>query len=233
MFLTPGSRQGRKQLPSAPLRTVFTTVGANTWFKPAGLNPNSLVRIQVWGGGGSGGRVSSGTANSPGGGGGGYNELYVLLSTLPASVIATVGAGGAAQTAAAAGNNGTNSTFGSILTGYFGQGGQITSLVGGCGGGSLSAPTGSNLTSLPGTPWSMYFYDGAAAPPGVQYCGMGAGALAGGTAGTLARGADGSFWGGAGGGIGTASGVGQGGNATWGGAAGGGCDGTASTGLGG
>jgi hypothetical protein len=106
----------------------FTASG--TWNKPAGLDDDTMVTIEAWGGGGSG----ASSTNGPGGGGGGYSSTRMRIADLPASVSVTVGAGGVV------GSNGGNSTFGAILTGYGGgRGGNISGGGGGGGGGELAA----------------------------------------------------------------------------------------------
>ncbi|MGB3900444.1 MAG: hypothetical protein WA973_18055 [Mesorhizobium sp.] len=91
---------------------VFTASG--TWTKPAGLPPDALIRVQVWGGGGGGG-------GRKGGGGGGYSEGVFLASSLSSTVIVTVGAGGAN---ASTGANGGTSKFGEYVAASGGIGGS-------------------------------------------------------------------------------------------------------------
>jgi hypothetical protein len=122
---------------------IFTTAGANTWVKPP---KGTMALIQVWGGGASGGM---GASNTPcgGGGGGAYNEIWIPLAVLGATVVATVAAGGASKAGAGAGNNGGNSTFGSWLTAYGGGGGGSHSSGGGGGGGGGGGSAGASATT--------------------------------------------------------------------------------------
>ncbi len=145
---------------------VQTFNSSGTWTKPSSYNANSRVLIQCWGGGGSGGRGGS----AAGGAGGGYNETWVTLSTLGATVTVTIGAGGAAQTINASGNIGGTTSFGTTISAYGGGGGQgvigtTTSVQGGGGGGWTSAGTTGTNTSVglvyggsPGAPVVSSFY---------------------------------------------------------------------------
>lgn len=88
---------------------TFTASG--TWTKPAGISPNAIVKVQMWGGGGGGGRYSN--YNGNGGGGGGYNEYIAKASDLPATVAVTVGAGGLGKTGSyGSGGKGGTTSFG-------------------------------------------------------------------------------------------------------------------------
>jgi len=90
---------------------VFTSTGANTWTKPAGVT--AIYVIVTAGGGGGGGSDSEG-AN---GGGAGGTAIKWITSGLGSTETATVGAGGAGNTY---GNNGNVvaglSSFGSHCT---------------------------------------------------------------------------------------------------------------------
>lgn len=113
----------------------FTASG--TWTKPAGLSPNALVIVKLWGGGGAGGEYG-------GGGGGGYNEVTFRASELGATQAVTVGAGGITKNGRDGGGNGGNSRFHNAY-GYGGGGGGFSPRWGGGGGNSVSAgkvPTG-------------------------------------------------------------------------------------------
>ena len=123
--------------PAGATLNEFT--GSGTWTKPSGAN---FVLVEAWGagGGGAGGGVgASGSARrgGAGGGGGAYNYRLFKASDLAATVTVTIGAGGAAS------SDGGDTTFGSLLTAYGGNGGSGT--TGGNGAGTLSgAGTPSN-----------------------------------------------------------------------------------------
>ncbi len=102
---------------------VFTTPGANTWTKPAGIN---AIRTQTVGGGGGGGTSNTNLVGA-GGGGGGYSEEFIPNPS--ASETATIGAGGAAAAA------GGTSSFGSLSSATGGSpGGSGGVAIGGLGG---------------------------------------------------------------------------------------------------
>ena len=140
-------------------RTVYDLADSPaTWTKPDGLK---FIKVEIWGGGGNGAGGSVPSRNS-GGGGGGYNVSYFNESELGATETITVG--GAA----------TNSTFGSLLTGYRGGNGKTSgsnSTYGGGGGGQLGEGTNGGTTNYcpggsPGYPSSGY---GSRANPTLPY----------------------------------------------------------------
>ena len=104
----------------------FTASG--TWTKPAGLDLDTMVLIEVWGGGGGG------HGNGGGGGGGGYNRRWLRAADVPSSVAVTIGAGGTGGAQGA--NNGAaggTTSFGALLSATGGQEGATS--TGGAGGG--------------------------------------------------------------------------------------------------
>ena len=104
---------------------AFTADG--TWTKPAGIDADTMVWVELWGGGSSGRRNAT---DHPGGGGGGYVRAAFRAGDLGATVAVTIGLGGAAS----AGNGlaGGSTTFGTHL-GASG-GGTVTGATGGAGG---------------------------------------------------------------------------------------------------
>lgn len=101
---------------------VITTVGANTFTLPTGLDDDAIIEVELFAGGG-GGHSSSGA-----GGGGGYAKKKFRALELASSTTLTIGAGGAVGAA------GGNTTFGTHLTAFGGIAGGLT--YGGGGGGS-------------------------------------------------------------------------------------------------
>lgn len=115
---------------------VFTTTGANTWTKPAGLR---RVRVTTTGGGGSGsGSGNAGNRGGSGGGSGGTSIKTIAAASLGSTETATVGTGGSAPLAGAAGNNGGTSSFGAHCSGAGGVGGNFGASYGGSGGAGSS-----------------------------------------------------------------------------------------------
>lgn len=130
--------------PKAADQQVFTSSG--TWTKPSGFGAKSYALIQVWAAGGGAGR---GMANVGAGGGGSYKARWILLSSLGSTETVTVGAGGLGRTGSTGdGGDGNNTTFGSWVTAYGGQGGK--SNLFGKGGGlySVGGNLGSNLSTF-------------------------------------------------------------------------------------
>ena len=108
---------------------VFDANG--TWTKPSG---GTFVRVQCWGAGAGGGRMSTFVYQpyffgAGGGGGGGYITKDILLSTLPPTVVVTVGTGGVGSVVDGNGTNGGDSSFGTFEVATGGTGG----LSGGAG----------------------------------------------------------------------------------------------------
>ena len=106
---------------------VFTTSGANTWTKPAGLK---RVKVTVIGAGGGGAGSNAGVGNSQtggGGGGGGTAIKTIAAASLGATETATVGAIGTGGVGAASGSTGGTSSFGAHATATGGSGGTVAS----------------------------------------------------------------------------------------------------------
>jgi len=139
----PGSSNTVNTVANGVDVQVFSASGAFTWNKPGG-NP-TVTRIMGCGGGGGaggGGTVAIGTFMSGGGAGGGASWFDI---TIPTALLAnietvTIGAGGisgagSSSSGVQAGNGGqgSNTTFGSWVTGFGGGGGAGTT-AGGNGG---------------------------------------------------------------------------------------------------
>lgn len=134
---------------------VFTSTGANTWNKPAGLK---WVIVEVQGGGSSG--TSSGGANhDASGAGGGYAKKLIPAASLGSTETVTVGSGGSAPAVNTNGNAGSASSFGShcsanggtapVHTGAGGVGGTATggdvNIAGQSGHEALSSGSGFSI----------------------------------------------------------------------------------------
>jgi hypothetical protein len=134
------------------------TPGTFTWNKPSGAQTVYVIAVGGGGQGGSGAAGTSAAARTGGGGGagGGVATGWLAASQLPSSVTVTVGAGGNNAGAAVSGTNagnagqaGSNSLFGTYLTGGAGQhGGGGGAGAAGSGGGS---GTGTALGGAGGT----------------------------------------------------------------------------------
>lgn len=131
---------------------VFSTVGTDTWTRPA---YGRLLWARVQAGGGAGGgaaATAAGQAGVGGGGGGGaYAELWVPVADVDAAVTVTVGAGGTGV-AGGTGNTGGESRFGALCTAGGGLGGvsRAASAVafgieGGAGGANGTGAAGTLL----------------------------------------------------------------------------------------
>jgi hypothetical protein len=166
---------------------VFTTPGANTWTKPAGINK---VLVMLVGGGGGGGGVDANTGQlsvGSNGSGGGYSQKLIDVTAI-ASETVTIGAAGAGGAAGA--NNGAQggtTSFGAHCqaTGGFGgtskgpntvasdistissagvgSGGDIN-LSGGSGAQQYIAFNGTNAVSVPSPAGSSMFGYGTRSP---------------------------------------------------------------------
>jgi len=92
---------------------VFTSTGANTWTKPAGIN---TIKVYVTGGGG-GGYSGSSNYNGGSGGGAGATAIKVIDVSAVSTVSVTVGVGGTGGTGDTYNNtSGSSSSFGSYCT---------------------------------------------------------------------------------------------------------------------
>ena len=130
---------------------------SSTWNKPASIDPNSMVIVQLWGGGGSGGKRAGAGSGGAGGGGGAYRELRFRAGDLSNTVSVTIGAGGTAVSANNSdGNAGGTTSFGTFGSAYGGGGGgkgatNITT-IGGSGGhwvGTGATGSANNQTVTP------------------------------------------------------------------------------------
>lgn len=150
-----------------PSGYFYTTTGANTYTKPAGLK---AIYVRVLSGGGSGGAVAANNGfsykgTSTAGGTGAYAEAIIDASLLGATTTMTVGAGGAAVTTASPGsasavtngNAGGTSSVGSLLSCSGGAGGlasastAATGTTAGVSGGTVTATGITAFVSLAGT----------------------------------------------------------------------------------
>lgn len=133
---------------------VFTATGANTWTRAGGVTVVEVRVCGAGGGGGGGSRAAASTASTGGaGGGGGYCATATYKAAdAGASQTVTLGTGGTAGAGATVngnpgivGNVGGNSTFGTLLTGFGGgggEGGPVNTVGAGGGGGGSSVAVG-------------------------------------------------------------------------------------------
>ncbi|AWC25445.1 hypothetical protein CO731_04942 [Aminobacter sp. MSH1] len=172
---------------------------SGTWAKPANLDPNAILMVEVWGGGGGG---ANGSNSRGGGGGGAYNFDFLKASDLTSSVSVTVGAGGAAG--GNIGVAGGNSSFGSYVTAFGGGAGNSTLTGSGGGGGGGATSAGANATTSAGGNGGdgAITTDNLIAAPGLGSGTNGSGRYGGGGGGGAAGGGKGgdAIWGGGGGG---------------------------------
>lgn len=87
---------------------TFTADG--TWTKPAGIDADTMVWVELWSAASSGRRNAT---DAPGGSGGGYVRAAFRAGDLPGTVAVTVGVGGAAS--AGNGVSGGATSFGTYL----------------------------------------------------------------------------------------------------------------------
>lgn len=118
-------------LPFQQTVQVFTTVGANTWNKPANLIYAKVTTV----GGGGGGASGGGSGFTRSGAGGGMSVKYIAAASLGATETATVGGGGAGGSGGANGANGSTSSFGSHCSATGGQGGTYNTTTATISGG--------------------------------------------------------------------------------------------------
>ncbi|CAI2936030.1 hypothetical protein [Aminobacter niigataensis] len=207
---------------------------SGTWAKPANLDPNAIIMVEIWGGGG-GGNVSS---YSGGGGGGAYAFDFLRASDLTSSVSITIGAGGSVNAV------GGNSSFGSYVTafggGRGGTGGGATIVGGGGGGGGASsagASAGGTNQTNGGNGGGPTIANGLIAMQGTAGGGGATGGVGnyggGGGGGNATGGTPGgdALYGGGGGGNGGNNTVANGGSSIYGGGGGGGGSGGAAGGT--
>lgn len=171
----------------------FTTPGAITWTRPAGIK-----KIYVYVIGGGGGGQQSGTSALCGGGGGGCAIKLIDVTSI-SSISGTVGAGGAVNAA------GSSSIFNSTI---IGAGGGVGSNGGGYPiGGVGGAASGGDL-NIPGETASANSTSGNSGTPGGKPAFFGQAGPGGGYSGSVGNG----LYGGGGGGNGYSNSAGAGGD---------------------
>lgn len=140
--------------PVSPGAKTFTTTGTH-------LAPeDGWYELDIIGGGGGGASGQRSTGYRIGGCGGGAAtrtlvNIFLAKGTSTTATVAAGGIGGPAQTVntsfGLAGTDGGNSTFGTLVTGFGGQGAPAATThftTGGNGGGSASSGTGGSLPQL-------------------------------------------------------------------------------------
>lgn len=135
------------------LTTVYYTTGV-TVFTKASYDGFKAARVRLVGAGGGGGgaAVTSGTQLSLGSGGGGgcYAESFLLDAAIPSSLNVTVGAGGAGGVGVAA-SNGATTSFGALVSGGGGTGGDTETATGENGvAGGPGSTVGTGQLIIPG-----------------------------------------------------------------------------------
>lgn len=100
---------------------TFTSSG--TFTKPPGY---TRFAGQLWAGGGSGRKDTADTQFRFGGGGGACATFDFPASSFGTTETITIGSGGAAKTTTADGDDGGNSSIGSLVTAYGGEGGKTS-----------------------------------------------------------------------------------------------------------
>lgn len=119
---------------SGASRYAWTFTASSTWTKPDGVTDDTPVYVEGWGAGGGGNNF---TSHGLGGGGGAYASRVIRAGDLSATVTVTVGAGGVGVSGAGTAGDGSNSTFGAVLTAY--GGGGADGDTAGTGGGELQS----------------------------------------------------------------------------------------------
>lgn len=135
------------------LTTVYYTSGTTVFTKASYSGFKAAkVRLVGAGGGGGGAAVTSGTQLSLGSGGGGgcYAESFLLDSAIPSSVNVAVGAAGTGGVGVA-GANGGSTSFGALVIGGGGTGGDTETATGENGvAGGPGSTVGTGQLIIPG-----------------------------------------------------------------------------------
>ena len=124
---------------------------SGTWTKPADLDPDTIVMVELWGAGAGGGSDTY----AGGGGGGAYARRFFRLGDLPSSVSIGIGAGGAINAA------GGDTSFGALATAYGGGRGRNWNGGGGGGSGGRGGDGGTSTTASQGGQAGGLFGPGA------------------------------------------------------------------------
>lgn len=131
-----------------------TFISSGTWTKPADVEVDDIIVIDLWGAGGAGASYKSSSYGTGAGGGGQHRRYSILAANFPAACTVAIGSGGIGAIGDTSGDFGGVSTVDGGSLAFLAQGGDGgSSYQGGAGGGDLGFANTANNSDTAAGKW--------------------------------------------------------------------------------